>query len=91
MHDFVISDKLERVLTKLSKKDKSFYNQVKKKIDEIINSENVEYYKNLRYDLKEFKRIHIGHFVLVFKYDKSNGLISFEDFEHHDKIYFKKD
>lgn len=87
MHKFRIEDKLEKVLSKLSKKDKSLYEQIKKKIQEIINSESVEHYKNLKHDLKDYKRIHIGHFVLVFKFDKNLNLISFEDFEHHDRVY----
>lgn len=78
---------LQKILNKLSKKDKSLYEQVMKKIEEIINSPDVEHYKNLRYDMKDSKRAHIGHFVLVFRYDKENNLILFEDFNHHDNIY----
>ena len=58
-----------------------------RKIREIINSEDVEHYKNLRHDLKDFKRVQIGEKVLVFKFDKKNNFISFEDFDHHGKIY----
>ena len=86
-HQFEYSEKLQKILDKLSKKNGEIYNQVLKKIQEIINSENVEHYKNLRHDLKEFKRVHIGHFVLMFKLDKNKNLISFEDFDHHDNIY----
>lgn len=82
--------KIAKILYKLSKKNYNLYNQILKKIKEITNSENIEHYKNLRYDLKEFKGVHVGHFVLVFKYDKNRQLISFEDFDHHDKIYFKR-
>lgn len=78
---------LQRILNKLSKKDKSTYEQVMKKIEEVINSPDVEHYKNLRYDLKEYKRVQVGHFVLVFKYERASKLIKFEDFDHHDKIY----
>ena len=86
-HQFEYSEKLQKILDKLSKKNGKLYNQVIKKINEIINSEDVEHYKNLRHDLKEFKRVHIGHFVLTFKLDKNKNLISFEDFDHHDNIY----
>ena len=56
-------------------------------IQEVINSDP-EHYKNLRYDLKHFKRVHIdNHFVLTFKVDKQKNFILFEDFEHHDKVY----
>ena len=88
-HQFEYSEKLQKILDKLSKKNGEIYEQIIKKINEIINSEDVEHYKNLRHDLKEFKRVHIGHFVLMFKLDKNKNLISFEDFDHHDNIYKK--
>jgi len=87
MHEFRIEDKLEKILFKLEKKNSNLYNQIRKKISEVINSEGVEHYKNLRHDLKNFKRVHIGHFVLIFRFDKNKDIISFEDFDHHDKIY----
>ena len=80
----------KKILKKLFKKDKKLYEQVIKKIEEIINNYNIEHYKNLKHDLKDYKRAHIGHFVLVFRFDKKKDLISFIDFEHHDKIYKKK-
>ena len=86
-HQFEYSEKLQKILDKLSKKNGEIYEQIIKKINEIINSDNVGHYKNLRHDLKEFKRVHIGHFVLMFKLDKNKNLISFEDFDHHDNIY----
>lgn len=90
MYPYGYSEKLQRILKKLSKKNKSIYKQILDKIKEIINSKDVEHYKNLKYDLKEFKGVHIGHFVLVFKYNKNQNSISFEDFDHHDNIYSKK-
>jgi len=87
MHKFRIGEKLEKILTKLKKRDKILYGQIKKKIDEVINSYDIEHYKNLKYNMKDSKRVHIGHFVLVFQYDKKNNLIKFDDFDHHDKIY----
>ncbi len=87
MYRFTFSNKLENILLKLSKKDKTLYIQLIKKVHEIINNYDIEHYKNLRYSMKECKRVHIGHFVLVFAFDKSKNLISFEDFDHHDKIY----
>tara|TARA_Y100000310_G_C20326667_1_gene643314 strand:+ start:70 stop:339 length:270 start_codon:yes stop_codon:yes gene_type:complete len=87
MLDFEIKPELHKKLVKLLKKNKSEYNTVIKKVKEIVNSEDVEHYKNLRYNMKDSKRVHIGHSVLVFSHDKNNNLISFEDYDHHDKIY----
>ena len=87
MYSYEIKPSLQRILNKLSKKDKTLYEQVLKKIEEIINAFDVEHYKNLRYDLKDLKRAHIGHFVLVFSFNKLNNVVSFVDFDHHDNIY----
>ena len=87
MYNFDVSENLEKILNKLSKKDKSLYNQILKKIDEVIHSKNVEHYKNLRYNMKDSKRVHIGHFILIFQYKKEKNLIIFDDFDHHDNIY----
>lgn len=89
MHSHEIKPNLKKILEKLSKKDNTLYEQVLKKIDEIIKSDSIEHYKNLRHDMKESKRVHIGHFVLVFNFYKARNLVSFEDFDHHDNIYKK--
>ena len=87
MYNFDVSNNLEKILNKLSKKDKNLYNQILKKIDEVIHSKDIEHYKNLRYNMKDSKRVHIGHFILVFQYKKDKNLIIFDDFDHHDNIY----
>ncbi len=90
MFDFDLTDELKLKISKLVKKDKKKVEIINKKIKEIINSspESIQHYKNLRYDLKEFKRVHIDkHFVLTFKVDLSKNFILFADFDHHDNIY----
>jgi len=56
-------------------------------MNEIINVYDVKHYKNLQYNMKDLKRVHIGSFVLVFRYDVTNDFIYFEDFDHHDNIF----
>ncbi|MBU1203458.1 MAG: type II toxin-antitoxin system RelE/ParE family toxin [Nanoarchaeota archaeon] len=87
MHE--VKPSLKRILKKIRKKDRALYERVLKKIQEIITSsvEEIEHYKNLRYDMKDSKRVHVGSFVLVFRFDKRRNFISFEDFQHHDFIY----
>ena len=87
MYNFDVSEQLQKILNKLSKKDKNLYNQILTKIDEIIHSDDIEHYKNLRWNMKDSKRAHIRHFVLIFQYKKEENLILFDDFDHHDKIY----
>ncbi len=90
MYHYEVMPNLQRILNKLFKKDKARYEQVMNKIEEIINSPDVEHYKNLRYDLSDKKRAQIGHFVLVFSFIKSENKIKFLDFDHHDNIYKKR-
>ncbi len=87
MYRYKIKPHLQDIMTKLFKKDPKTHERIIKKINEIINSKDVEHYKNLKYPLQHLKRVQIGEKVLVFNYDKKNKIISFENFEHHDKIY----
>lgn len=90
MFDFDISDELKLKIRKLTHKDKKRVEIINKKIKEIINSDidSINHYKNLRYNLSDYKRVHIDkHFVLTFKVDIQNKFILFADFDHHDKIY----
>lgn len=91
MRKFEIEEKLHKILQKLFKKDSKKYEIIWRKIWEMANSGNVEHYKNLKHDLKEFKAVHIDKsFVLIFKYRKADNIIIFYDFDHHDSIYKKK-
>lgn len=87
MYGYEVIPYLQRILNKLSKKNKNLYEQVLNKIEEVINSSDVEHYKNLSYNMKDKKRVHIGHFVLVFQFIKPENKIKFLDFDHHDNIY----
>lgn len=91
MYSYDRSEKLKKILKKLFKKDKGRYEATLNKINEVINSKDPNHYKNLSYDMKAFKSVHIdSHFVLIFKLDEKNKIIKFEDLQHHDFIYRKK-
>jgi len=83
------SEEITKKLAKLRKKDPAHYSKVRDKMDSILG--NPEHsYKFLHHDMKGILRVHIGHFVLVFVIDHKKEIVSFEDYDHHDKIY-KKD
>ena len=86
---YEILPSLQKKLNKLSKRDSTLYGQVFNKIEEVISSANVEHYKNLRHDMKDKKRVHLGHFVLVFRFITAENKVIFDDFYHHDNIYKK--
>lgn len=89
MRKFEIKPSLMKKLLKISKKDGKAYEKIISKIQEITDSADIEHYKNLRYNMKESKRAHLGHFVLVFSFDKKDNFVYFEDYDHHDNIYKK--
>lgn len=80
------SEELVKKLKKLKKKSPKQYEIICKKRDEIL--ENPLRYKNLQYNLSGRKRVHIDkHFVLTFRVDITNQVVSFLDYDHHDNIY----
>jgi YafQ family addiction module toxin component len=87
--NIVISDVLKKKLMMLKRKDKTTYSSVEKKIYQIASCDNttIERFKNLRGNLSNFKRVHIGSFVLIFRIE--DDTIIFEEFDHHDSIYNK--
>lgn len=88
--DYNFSDKLKEIIEVLKKKDPHRLEILYKKVKQIINSDEItiEHFKNLRYEQKHEKRVHIDKsFVLTFHYDKARKFILFVDFDHHDNIY----
>ena len=86
MYRDLYSKEITKKLAKLKKKDPVEYSQVRKKMDSIL-ADPAHNYKFLTHDMKGLNRVHLGHFVLVFKIDNQNKTISFEDYDHHDNIY----
>jgi mRNA-degrading endonuclease RelE of RelBE toxin-antitoxin system len=88
MIKYIIKRSLDKKLKRIQKKDKDTFLAILNKIIEVAGCESVNYYKNLRKPMQNLKRVHIKKsFVLTFEYNKKENLISFIDFEHHDKIY----
>ncbi len=52
MRSYEIKPSLRKILKKVSKKDKAAYEQILKKIEEIIDSQDIDHYKNLKKPLQ---------------------------------------
>lgn len=92
MFEFDLSEQLKVLVRKLAKRDKVRLLILNKKIKEIVNNneQTIEKYKNLKYGLSDYKRVHIdSSFVLLFKVYKEKKMIYFWKLEHHDKVYIK--
>jgi len=85
MYRYEIDEKLAEILQKLAKKDKASYLAIQKQIIKVANNPNAG--KPLRYPLAGKRRVHIGHFVLVYAIKENERKIIFLDFKHHDEAY----
>lgn len=83
---YSFSSEFQKVLKKISKKDKIVIKQIEDQILKIISNPTAG--KPLRNVLKNYRRVHIGPFVLVYKITETE--IVFMDYDHHDRVYKKK-
>jgi len=87
MFERIFEEEFLKDAGKASKKDKILALEIRKKISQIVSCDelSIEHYKNLRGQLKEYKRVHVGSFVILFRVRGST--IYFERFKHHDEAY----
>ncbi len=85
MYNLEISELADRKFCKIAKKNKVLFEAINKKIEEIKT--NPEHFKPLRANMKGQRRIHFGHFVLIFEIIYEKKVVRILDFDHHDKIY----
>jgi len=77
---------LDSVFEKLAKKDKSQFEILHGKIQEIL--EYPHKFKPLRAPMQGKRRVHIGKsYVLTYSVDEANTWVILEDYDHHDNIY----
>jgi addiction module RelE/StbE family toxin len=77
--------KVEATFKKMWQKDSARFGQIEKKLREL--AENPEIGKPLKKPLMGFWRLHIGHYVLMYKIDRKNRKITLVDYAHHDEVY----
>jgi len=86
MYDVYSKPHLDKIFHTLSKKNPKQLEIISKKVEEI--TQDPHRYKNLRYPLNNWKRVHIDkHFVLTFSIDEKTKTVNLEDYDHHDNIY----
>ena len=77
------SNEFERSIKKLKKRNKLLFNQIQKKLIELVK--NPEHYKPLKNVLAGFRRIKFGSFVLIYKV--SDDTVRIISLDHHDDSY----
>ncbi|MEK7569079.1 MAG: type II toxin-antitoxin system mRNA interferase toxin, RelE/StbE family [Patescibacteria group bacterium] len=83
--NFVFSIEFRKILEKMAKKDRTRVKKIEDQVYKIILSPTVG--KPLRNVMKNYRRVHIESFVLVYKIE--NDEITFVDYDHHDRVYKK--
>ena len=85
-YNLQISDDLDRVFSKLRKKNKKQLQIINKKIKRILD--NPYHFKPLRGDMYGARRVHIDKsFVLTYEVDEEKKVVRLLDFDHHDHVY----
>jgi len=85
MYNIEIRKEVEKFLKKLIKKDKVSLIYISKKINEIRT--DPYHFKPLKKPLQNYRRVHIGNFVLIYSINEKTKTIIIERYKHHDKIY----
>jgi len=81
-----VAERLDKVFSKLAKKDKKRLKAIHKKIYEIL--QDPHRHKPLKGQLKNKRRVHIDKsFVLIYKIDEKERTVKVLEFDHHDKAY----
>ena len=83
----IISEELAATLTKIKRKDPSLFEQTRKKINQIaeLDEKSFKHFKNLRGDMSDYRRVHVGCHVLLFRLEGDS--VIFTQLVHHDDAY----
>jgi addiction module RelE/StbE family toxin len=86
MYDLEIKPEADKIFRKFSVKDKNHLKIINDKIQDLLNNPHHEQ-KFLTGLLKGYNRIHIGHFVLIYKINDERKTVEIYYYAHHDKVY----
>ena len=84
-YTLVTPPEFEVILKKLKQKKPDVLKSLEKKIERVLREPILG--KPLRNSLRNYRRVHIDPFVLIYEISKLE--VRLIDFDHHDKIYKK--
>jgi mRNA-degrading endonuclease RelE of RelBE toxin-antitoxin system len=85
MYSYEFDEELKEGLKKLAKKDKPLFLEFQKKVVQLI--ENPFLGKPLKNIMKGKRRVHLGHFVLIYELLDNDHKVIFLKLAHHDDAY----
>lgn len=84
-YSLAISPRFEKILKSLKRKKPSLFHELAGHVEKVLREPEAG--KPLRNVLRNYRRTHVGSFVLL--YEISRNEIRLLDFDHHDRIYKK--
>jgi len=85
-YELIISEHLDTIFSKLSKKDKLQFEILTKKIKAIL--ENPEIGEPLKKNMAGQRSVHIRNFCLIYEILENDKTVKLLDYNHHDKVYY---
>ncbi len=86
MYTLEVRESVDRIFSKLAKKNPKQMRIIDKKIQQVL--ENPHHFKPLRAPMQHLCRVHIDKsFVLTYSVDEQNKIVIIEDYDHHDNVY----
>ena len=86
MYSLEVRVSVDRIFSKLAKKNPKQMRTIEKKIKQIC--EKPSHFKPLRAPMQHLRRVHVDKsFVLTYSIDEQNKVVIIEDYDHHDKVY----
>jgi addiction module RelE/StbE family toxin len=85
-YELEVSEHLDRLFSKLSKKDKLQFEILSRKIKEILENPNIG--EPLKGNMAGQRSVHIRNFVLTYEILENEKIIRLLDYDHHDKVYY---
>ena len=86
MREYEIKPYLQKVLNKLSKKDKLQFEILTRKIKEIL--ENPQIGEPLKGNMAGQKSVHVRNFCLIYEILENEKAVKLLDYDHHDNVYY---
>ncbi len=85
MYNLEVREIVDRIFSKLAKRDKVSFEYINKKIIEI--RENPHHFKPLKSPMQNYRRVHIGSYVLIYSIEEKAKTVIIERYKHHDEVY----
>jgi YafQ family addiction module toxin component len=80
-----VEEEVDKAFKCLLKKDRKQLEAINKKVKQVLS--DPYQFKPLWHPLEGLRRVHIGHFVLIYKVVEESATVILVKYRHHDEAY----